>query len=146
MEPTKPTMAPCVACKMFCTPMASGRCVACEYVALHLPVPDDPLHGGTVVAPGRKDDADKPDWSLLPFAAVGQVVRALDYGARRYGVDNWQQVPNARRRYFAALCRHAVRWFSGERYDKDSGLHHLAHAACCVLFLLNLDTDGKFGP
>jgi len=32
--------------------------------------------------------------------------------------------------------RHLTAWWAGEDLDPESGLHHLAHAACCLMFLL----------
>lgn len=88
---------------------------------------------------GRKDDQGKDRWDLVPWAAVTQVVKVLTFGANHYGDDNWRRVEGWRKRYFAAACRHLTRWVLGERTDPATGLHHLAHAACCVLFLLELD-------
>jgi hypothetical protein len=85
---------------------------------------------------GEKLDTGKTRWSLLPWKETEQLVRVLDFGAKKYSVDNWQQVPNARERYFDAALRHLVAWKSGEELDPESGLPHLAHAGCCVLFLL----------
>lgn len=90
------------------------------------------------VAPGRKDDAGKPRWDLLP-ASVVEVVKVLTVGAKRYGDDNWRGLETPRRRYYSALLRHVTAWYYGERNDPDDGLHHLAHAMCCALFLLELD-------
>lgn len=89
--------------------------------------------------PGRKDDSAKPRWSLLPAGALAAVVGVLEFGARKYAPDNWRLVPDARRRYFDAAQRHLWAWWQGERLDPESGCHHLAHAACCVLFLLALE-------
>lgn len=88
---------------------------------------------------GIKHDKDKPRWDLLPYDSVGQVVDVLTFGAAKYADDNWKKVPDARRRYIAAAMRHLTAWIAGERKDPESGLHHLAHAACCILFLLWLD-------
>lgn len=88
---------------------------------------------------GIKHDTDKPRHSLLPAGTVGQIVQVLEHGARKYAIDNWQCVPDARTRYFDALHRHVEAWWRGERTDPESGMHHLAHAGCCVLFLLWLD-------
>jgi len=32
--------------------------------------------------------------------------------------------------------RHIVAWWLGERDDPESGFHHLAHAMCCLIFLV----------
>ncbi len=92
---------------------------------------------------GRKDDgadgrgAIKPRYDLLPPSAVEQIVQVLNFGAIRYADDNWQKVPQLEARYYAALQRHLTAWRKGEMYDTDSGLPHLAHAGCCLLFLLS---------
>jgi len=87
-------------------------------------------------AAGVKYDAGKPRPSLLPWPALIEVMAVLAFGAAKYEVDNWQRVPGARERYFDAALRHLVAWHSGEALDAESGRSHLAHAACCVLFLL----------
>jgi hypothetical protein len=89
---------------------------------------------------GRKFDQDKLDWSLLPWDSVEQVVEVLMFGAKKYGEDNWRDVPNAQRRYWSAAQRHMVAHLKGEACDDESGLPHLAHAACCVLFLLAFES------
>jgi hypothetical protein len=95
-------------------------------------------------AAGRKDDAGKPRWSLLPWAEVEDVVRVLTEGARIYADNNWQIVEDARERYFSAAHRHLVAWHQGERFDPKSKLPHLAHAACNLLFLAWFDRqEGK---
>lgn len=95
---------------------------------------------------GRKNDAGKPRWSLIPVGTLAMVVAVLEHGAARYGVGNWQQVEGARTRYYDAMQRHVDAWRNGEAHDNGpdgSGLPHLAHAACCCLFLLWLDAQGE---
>ncbi len=58
---------------------------------------------------GQKYDTGKPDYSLLPFEALEQVVRVLDFGAAKYGRDNWKRVENARNRYSAAAGKTSPR-------------------------------------
>lgn len=89
-----------------------------------------------------KYDAGKRRWSLLPLVALGLVVDVLEFGARKYAPDGWRSVSNARTRYYDAAMRHLTEWWTGnETADAESGLPHLAHAACCVLFLLALETE-----
>lgn len=85
---------------------------------------------------GVKHDGGKARWSLLPMGPLKDVVDVLEYGAAKYDVDNWKRVPEARTRYFDAAMRHLLAWWGGETHDPESGLPHLAHAVCCVLFLL----------
>lgn len=84
---------------------------------------------------GVKHDSDKPDWTLLPWPALEEVVRVLEHGARRYGRDNWRKVPEPERRYLAAAIRHITAVLGGELVDPDSKRAHLAHAVCSLLFL-----------
>lgn len=85
---------------------------------------------------GKKDDAEKLRYDLIPLDAEEQVVRVLMHGAKKYGDDNWKLVPEANRRYYAAFLRHVKAWRRGQELDPESGLHHLAHAVCSLLFLL----------
>lgn len=88
--------------------------------------------------PGIKRDAGKSPWDLLPWGALGQVVDVLEYGARKYAPHGWRLVPDAERRYLAALMRHAAAYGRGEPVDPESGLSHLAHLATNALFLAEL--------
>ena len=93
---------------------------------------------------GKKFDAGKTEWDLLPLGPVEEVVKVLMHGREKYGRDNWQLVDNPIRRYYAAAQRHLAafrraRFDTRDPYDAidaESHLHHLAHAACCILFLL----------
>ena len=93
---------------------------------------------------GQKFDSGKTEWDLLPLGPVEEVVKVLMHGKEKYGRDNWQLVDNPIRRYYAAAQRHLAafrraRFDTKDSYDAidaESHLHHLAHAACCVLFLL----------
>jgi hypothetical protein len=64
---------------------------------------------------GRKDDQDKPDWSLLDLKVAEEVVRVLTSGAKKYSPENWRLVPNGKNRYFSAAMRHIAAWQAGER-------------------------------
>lgn len=88
---------------------------------------------------GTKLDQTKPRWSLLPSGTIAQVIDVLEYGAKKYAVNNWVNVPDANARYYDAAMRHLDAWWNGEMNDEESGLPHLAHACCCVLFLLWFD-------
>lgn len=96
-------------------------------------------HPDTPLSAGKKYDSGKPDWSLLPFKAVSETVEVLTFGANKYGPDNWRIVPNAKKRYLAAAFRHIVAYATGEKKDSESGLSHLSHALCCLMFILELE-------
>jgi len=88
---------------------------------------------------GRKFDGGKLEYGLLPPLALEETVKVLTFGAQKYERDNWQKVPDAKRRYFDALQRHVWAWKQGEQFDPESGIHHLAHAMCCLMFLYEHD-------
>lgn len=59
----------------------------------------------------------------------------------REGAHNWRQGFNWSRLYGAAL-RHLTAHLDGEDKDPESGLSHLAHLGCCVMFLLEHEAKG----
>jgi hypothetical protein len=85
---------------------------------------------------GRKFDAGKLDYTLLPWDALEEVVKVLAYGLKKYERDNWKHVPDAMQRYEAAGFRHRVARLQGEANDPETGISHLAHEVCCLLFQL----------
>ena len=89
---------------------------------------------------GRKFDGGKLEYGLLPPHALEETVKVLTFGAQKYERGNWIKVPDSKRRYFDALQRHMWAWKRGEQIDPESGLHHLAHAMCCLMFLYEHDT------
>lgn len=107
-----------------------------DYLKISIPRGTVNLSRGTA---GRKHDSNKPRYSLLPSGTVNQVIQVLEYGAVKYEIDNWQRVPSARTRYYDAAMRHIDDWWNGSEVDEESSLPHLAHAICCLLFLLWFD-------
>jgi hypothetical protein len=93
---------------------------------------------------GVKLDGEKNRLDLLPFLALQKTGEVLTHGAQKYSPDNWRKVDGWRWRYLGALLRHVFAWQLGQKRDPESGRPHLAHAACCVLFLLELD-EGEGG-
>jgi hypothetical protein len=83
---------------------------------------------------GVKHDQDKPDYTLVPYKALDEVVKVLTYGSKKYSRDNWRHVDP--KRYEAAMMRHFSKYMQGEPIDPETGYHHIAHMACSVLFLL----------
>lgn len=92
---------------------------------------------------GRKDDQGKLRWRLVPWRPMMEVVKVLNAGADKYGEHNWTLVPNANSRYWDAMMRHIMAWTHGEKNDPEDGLNHLAHAICCLLFLMWFDNEDR---
>jgi hypothetical protein len=87
------------------------------------------------------ESATKPRLELVPWAAVTEIAEVLTFGAEKYDANNWCR--GARwGRYFAALCRHIFAWWSGEEKDPETGKSHLAHAGCCLFFLMEYQRNG----
>lgn len=84
---------------------------------------------------GRKFDAGKAEYGLIPPHSLHAMVEVLTLGAQKYSRDNWQRVPDRERRYFNAMNRHIWAWKRGEENDPEDGHPHLAHAMCCLFFL-----------
>ena len=86
---------------------------------------------------GIKHDSDKLRYELLPIEPIEALVAVLGHGAKKYEDWNWQKVvADKPERYYAAALRHITAWRKGEKLDPESDLPHLAHAMCCLVFLL----------
>lgn len=94
-----------------------------------------------------KYDTKKPPVDLLPYSVLEEVAKVLAYGADKYttpthsGRHNWRNGFEWSRLHAAAL-RHIGAWGEGEDSDSESGLPHLAHALCCLMFLLEHQKKG----
>lgn len=85
-----------------------------------------------------KFDNGKPRYSLIPVESMDALVSVLEYGAAKYKENNWKKCKDPIRYYDAAL-RHLQAWRKGEVNDKESGLSHLNHAFCNLMFLSYLE-------
>jgi len=83
-----------------------------------------------------KYDDGKPPLQLLPGGSLVDVARVMQHGASKYGATNWTR-GMAWTRLVGATLRHVYAWAGGEDTDRESNLPHLAHAVCCLLFLLS---------
>jgi len=84
---------------------------------------------------GLKADGGKPRMDLLPSLPLESIAQVLTFGAEKYDAHNWRKGIEFSRVY-GALQRHLAAFNEGEDIDPESGLHHLAHAGCNILFLL----------
>lgn len=85
---------------------------------------------------GRKDDDGKLRWDLLPLDVVEKLVEIYEFGANKYGENNWRTIENGYKRCRAALFRHLTAYDKGEQVDPESGKSHLAHAAWNALSMV----------
>lgn len=99
---------------------------------------------------GVKADKGKRRWRFMPWKQLGEVADVLDDGAKKYSPDNWKYVPEGKQRYIDAACRHFIDgYLNGEKIDTvesgGDGKSHLAHAICCLLFLMWFDDEESNG-
>lgn len=87
---------------------------------------------------GQKFDTGKPIIGAIPPHAELAVARVMTFGAQKYARDNWRKIDDIPTRYMDAALRHLNAVRRGETADPESGEHHLAHAACCILFMLDV--------
>ena len=83
---------------------------------------------------GLKFDKDKCRLDLLPFEVIWDVGKVLTFGAKKYYDNNWKKGISWMRVLGASL-RHIFSFIGGEDKDKETGLSHLSHAICCLMFV-----------
>lgn len=83
-----------------------------------------------------KKDYGKVTWHLMPMKAVAEIVKVLMFGAKKYAPEGWKELIHDRGRVENALMRHIIAHKEGEVLDKETGLPHMAHAGCNIIFLL----------
>lgn len=98
----------------------------------------------------KKADHGKIPLGLIPSEFEEALGEILAHGAKRYGSWNWTKGFDDELRLYSAIRRHLGAWHKGEDTDPDSGLPHLMHAACGIMFLyisrlynLGIDTRWK---
>ncbi len=90
---------------------------------------------------GLRHDSGKVRLDLIPpewIEALGQV---LTKGAEKYAARNWEK-GMAWSKMIGCAMRHLLAFLRGERFDQETGCHHLAHAAWNVLALMSYDVRG----
>lgn len=87
---------------------------------------------------GTKHDGDKVDMSLLSPIAINAIAQVMTFGKKKYDAHNWRKGIQSSRLLAAAL-RHIFAYMGGQDKDDESGLSHLAHAGCCIQFLLEFE-------
>lgn len=105
---------------------------------------NEPVAPVSPAATFRKSDTGKP-----PLAHLGDYAKALavvchiaEYGAKKYGRNNWRKCDDLER-YRNALTRHLFAYLSGEWADADHGHAHLGAVAWNALVLLELDKESS---
>jgi hypothetical protein len=89
---------------------------------------------------GTKHDDNKIPLELLSPIALDMIGEVLKFGATKYDSHNWRKGFGWSRLIGAAL-RHILAFMRGQDNDPETGLSHIAHAGCCIMFLLEHIAD-----
>lgn len=87
---------------------------------------------------GLRLDDGKNQLQLIPPEWMWGLGEVLTYGATKYAPRNWER-GMAWGKMIACGLRHVYKFMAGERYDQESGCHHLFHAAWNFLALASYD-------
>lgn len=86
----------------------------------------------------NKQTIGKPRYSLLCSEILTEITKIREYGIAKYKEsDNWKKVD--KQLYLDAAMRHMIKLvIDGEEVDNESGLKHASHAACNLMFYLEM--------
>lgn len=84
-----------------------------------------------------RHNQDKLRVDLIPTQLTESVAKVLTFGAKKYSPNNWKGFTKEQQdEILGSLLRHILEYQKGNKIDSESGLHHLAHAACNIAFIL----------
>lgn len=86
---------------------------------------------------GTKHDQEKPAMQYLSNIWIIGVSEVLGFGAKKYEGHNWRKGITSSR-LLGACLRHVFAYMGGEDNDPETGLCHLHHASCCLMFASEL--------
>lgn len=97
-------------------------------------VTEDPSTGG-------KKGSKLARFDLIPVFPLWETARHYGVGASKYAERNWE------RGYkwslsFAAMMRHAWKFWSGESYDPETGTHHMAAVIFHAMAMMEYEFTG----
>ena len=100
-------------------------------------------YGSKETNQNAKTDAGKPQLTLVPRQILFDIAKVRALGVKKYGdPDNWKKVEI--QRYRDAAFRHFMAYLDDPQgNDEESGLSHLAHLACNIAFLCELEKRGR---
>lgn len=96
----------------------------------------------TALKQGHKDDGGKVRVGLFSGLVLLATSKVLMFGAAKYADRNWEKGISYER-CFSALQRHLWAWWHGQDNDPEWDQHHLAHAMCCLMFLLHYELERR---
>lgn len=83
-----------------------------------------------------KFDTSKTRLELIEPNFINGVGQILTYGAQKYSPNNWKSAgPEDIERIKGAAYRHFLAYLGGQQFDPETGLPHIYHASCNLMFL-----------
>lgn len=83
----------------------------------------------------RKDD--KVMMELLPWPEPEEVGKVYTAGAKKYGPNKWQNLPDGYQRYKGAMLRHLTELEKGNDVDPETGCLHAAQIVWNAIAMLH---------
>jgi len=80
----------------------------------------------------------------VPWEQLLEIAKVLTFGAKKYDAHDWRKGGDlTQTRVLGAALRHLAAHDMDEELDAETGLSHLAHAACELLFALTYAMEGR---
>lgn len=92
---------------------------------------------------GTKNDTGKPRIELVDPSFIFGVAEVLTFGANKYADNNWRKGFKWTR-LMGAIMRHCWAWLWGQDRDPETGISHLYHAACGLMFLSTFQAEERY--
>lgn len=96
----------------------------------------------------RKNDLKdkKSRLDLIPAETLWNIGHIFRHGAEKYAEYNYRSYPGLKySRMLAAAKRHMIQFEMGENLDESSAYHHLEHAICELIMVLDSQVNGYPG-
>ena len=122
-----------------CGECSLDRAIYGRYTAW-APATEQPGSSDTITE-AIKHDSSKARYDLIPADALYGLAQMYTQGAEKYGDYNWELGMDWHRVY-AALQRHANKWWRREVYDQEDGQHHLLSVIWCAMTLYAYEARG----
>lgn len=87
----------------------------------------------------KKNDIidNKVRMDLLPWKELEEIAKVYTAGAKKYGPNQWQDLPNGYERYKGAMLRHLCEVEKGNDIDEETGCYHIAQVAWNAIAMLH---------